>query len=374
MDEDILKRFEQDAQLRIERMPEIATDKEVRQAAEKLRVFMAKHQVKQSQIAKMFNVSTAKLSCFLRGTYKARKGRAELVNKILALIESYGRKERIRKGPYIETTVAKAIAAIIARTEALSDVEGRIGLVIGDGGHGKSVCLREYAAANPNSIYIQLDDTMRSRAIFGAIAEAIGLDGYGMLQHVKERVEKHLQYRHVILMLDEASGLQVKELNQLRQVIVVKAGKPLILSGNSDLLKTVMQPKTRRGCESLDQFTSRLSYILNLDKIAADRKGGLYTADDIRKLYQYGGVRLAGDAVKLLQRISRSPRSGRLRTCSNVITALHTAKEIQRDGVITADNIIQVIEQMQLPIQAWLPLAITEEEEQQRDEAIAKAG
>jgi len=137
-------------------------------------------------------------------------------------------------------------------------------------------------------------------------------------------------------------------------------------------LKTVMQPTTRRGCESLDQFTSRLSYILNLDKLASGRKSGLYSADEVRRLYQYGGIRLAGDAVTLLQRICQTPRTGRLRTCTDVIRALHTSKSIRKAGVIFADDIRDVIKQMELPVQQWLPLIISDREAEA--EAAAKAG
>lgn len=357
------------------RIPNELTDENIRAAVDALKKFIEENGFKQGQVAKMLGVSAAKLNQFLQLKYTARKGIYELVNKSHWLIESYSQKKKIEQTGYVETHVAKQIAALITRTEALSGAEGRIGLIVGDGGHGKSICLQQFSKANLNTIYIQLDDTMRSKAIFAAVADSLYVNSSGLLESVKARVEDALQNRHVVIMLDEASGLRVKELNQLRQVIVVKCHCPLILAGNNDLLKTVMQPKTHRGCESLDQFTSRLSYILNLDEAASEKSGGgLYAIEDIRKLYEHGGIRLTGRAVNALKKICMSPRSGRLRTCSNIIIALHSSKQIRNRRVIDVKDIIQAIEQLRLPVRVWLPIATLEIPIAEEPKAAARAG
>ncbi len=276
-------------------------------------------------------------------------------------INSFGRREkRVRNKPYIETTVAIKIATLIKQTEAFSDDEGKIGVIVGDGGHGKSHCMREYAEANKNTIYVELDDAMYSTMIFAAIAKKLHIPSYGSLAAVTRRLIDKLQNRNVIIMLDEAAGLGVKQLNQLRQIIVVKCRCPLILAGNSDLLKTIMQPTTRRGYESLDQFTSRLMGILNLDDMAARKDGGLYTAADIRQLYEFGGVSLTGDGVDTLRKICKAPRSGRLRTCSHIVAALHTAHVVTKRGKIDSALIIAAIRELDLPVRVRLPLAVPE--------------
>lgn len=352
-----------------------ATRKTAVEVAGRLRDLIGKKGISQKRLAQMLGVGSAKCNQFLRGKYQAERGLEELVNKGLQLLESMARKERrVKQKPYVETSVAKAIGALITQTEALSDEEGKIGLVIGDGGHGKSVCLRAYATANRNTVYAELDDAMTPTTMFATIADAVGLDSAGSLAVVTRRLISGLIYRHVIIMLDEAAGLTVKQLNQLRQVIVVKARCPLVLAGNSDLLKTVMQPKTRRGCESLDQFTSRLSYILDLDKLAGDAGGGLYTPGDVRALYEYGGVRLAGDAVELLRKVCRSPRTGRLRTCSHVIGVLHTSAKIRKLGTIDAAMIVSAIEQLNLPVRVWLPVHTKDVVKMPQGDAAVKAG
>lgn len=351
-----------------------AHHEKIQAVAADLKAFLNVHNWTQAAVAAKLGISTAVINQFLQGKYKGSHD--ELINKIVNLLNSLARKERqVKNKAFIETTVAKKIHTLITQTEAFSDDEGKIGLIIGDGGHGKSHCLREYARANRNTVYVELDDAMNPTTMFNEIAEKLGVLENGSLAVITRRLIEHLQNRHIIVILDEAAGLRVKQLNQLRQIIVVKCRCPLILAGNCDLLKTIMQPTTRRGHESLDQFTSRLMYILNLDEAASNKDSGLYTPEDVRKLYEYGGIRLTSDAIKTLRKICKTPRSGRLRTCSHLIAALHTANIVNKTGQIDSECIIAAIEELDLPVRTRLPLATKDiEEVEEEQKAIAKAG
>lgn len=369
---DILKSIEQDAQIKQERMPMIINTTEAQQVAAKLSDFLKEREIHQVEFARMIGVGTAQLNQFLKNKYKGKLD--TIINKVLNLMESMGRKERRVKGvEHVQTSVAKGIAALITRTEAFSDDEGKIGLLIGDGGHGKSHCLRQYAQANKNTIYVELDSAMTSTTMFAEIAKALKIDSSGTLGNITRRLIESLLPRRSILMLDEASWLSVHQLDQLRQIISIKSKCPMILAGNKDLFETVMQKNSRRGYESLDQFTSRLSYILNLDEKGSNKDGGLYTVEDIRKLYEYGGIRLTGDAVNTLRKICRSPRSGRLRTCTNIILALHISPQIIASGVIDSVAIVSAIEQLGLPVNVWLPVGFEKAAEEQEEQAAVKS-
>jgi hypothetical protein len=113
---------------------------------------------------------------------------------------------------------------------------------------------------------------------------------------------------------------------------------------------------------------------VNLDRQASQGDSGLYTAADVRSLYQYGGIRLTGDAVKLLRDICKSPRTGRLRTCSHVITTLHTSRKCRRQGFIDSAAIVSAIEQLGLPVRVWLPVETREITKVPQHSAAAKAG
>lgn len=375
IDQGIQRGLEQDAKLVKERVSEQVTREETKRIAASLQAFMAEHDLSQSKIAELLGVSRSMVYQFLGGRYKGNL--RKLLNKVVSLINSFDRKDRQgRHSSFVQTTVAKLIGTLITQTEAFSVNEGRIGLIIGDGGHGKSICMKQYAKANRNTIYIELDDTMTSTGIFTEIAKKLKVNSSGRLTVIAKRIIDSLKCRNVIIILDEASGLTVKQLNQLRQIIVVKSRCPLILAGNAYLLKTVMQQTTKRGYESLDQFTSRLMAVLNLDELASDKDGPLYTAQDIRKLYEYGGISLTSDAVSTLKCICKTPKSGRLRTCTHIIVALHTAKAVGERGYIDTEIILSAIEQLQLPVRTWLPLVITDNafEKCEADKIVVKVG
>jgi DNA transposition AAA+ family ATPase len=279
------------------------------------------------------------------------------------------------KRPFVKTSVAWKIGNLITQTDAFSAEEGKIALVIGDSGHGKSVCLKQYSEANKNTIYVQLDQAMRSSLIFSEIARAVGVETFSWLSRISASVIRKLRERHVIVMLDEASSLKVPQLDLLRQIICVKSRCPLILAGNSDLLKTVTGPTVKKGYAALDQFRSRLMAVLNLDSLAIDDNDGLYTAKEIRRLYEYGGIRLTNNGVETLKRICMTPGTGRLRTCSHIITALHTSKVVTGKGYIDSSLIIAVIEQLDLPMRSLLPIATMESAAgEDTEQALIKTG
>lgn len=380
-DKSIQKALEQDAQIVTERMPIDMTKQQAKKIAEKLKTFMAERKLSQSKTAKNLGVSSTLLNQFLNGKYKGNL--EDIVNRAVNYMNSMTRREsRVKNKPFIETSVAKKIGAIIKQTDAFSDEEGKIGVIVGDGGHGKSHCLRYYAEANKNTVYVEIDRGMNSTMIFSEIAKKIGgIDASGSLANVTRRLIDAIHGRNIIIMLDEASSLNVNQLDLLRQIVVVKSRCPLILAGNQDLLKTIRQPTTRRGFESLDQFTSRLMCILNLDEAASSKDGGLYTADDIRKLYEFGGIKLMPDGVKTLRQICRTPRSGRLRTCSHVIAALlvsrpyFEAKQKQTYLEVGTELIVAAIHQLDLPVRVRLPIATFDtDEETEQPQSMAKAG
>lgn len=365
--------LEQDARRVKERILMGAKYEKAVKVASDLKEFLAEHNWAQAAVARKLAVSNSAISQFLQNKYKGDVD--ALANKIVHLINTVARKDRrVRNKPFIETSVAKRIHTLITQTEAFSeeDVEGKIGIIIGDGGHGKSHCLREYARVNPNSTYVELDDAMSPTMMFNEIAGKLNLYSAGSLAMTTRKLIDNLQNRQMIIMLDEASGLKVKQLNQLRQIIVGKCHCPLILAGNKGLLETVMQSTTRKGYESLDQFTSRLMSILDLDMAASGKDNGLYTVNDIRKLYEYGGIRLTTDAVRTLRKISKTSKSGRLRTCGHVIAALHTSGIVTDTGQIDSDLIIAAIEQLDLPVRTRLPLNIGEPDADEQEQKKAK--
>ncbi len=372
MNEDAIQRgLDQDARRIVERIP--VADNKCTAIIKRLKETMAEHSLTQAAVGKMVGFRTGSIiSQFLKGKYKGDL--PGLANKLVNLLNSLDQKDRHSQyAGYVETSVALLICTMIQHTEGFSTDEGKIGLVIGDSGHGKSICLRAYAQANPNSRYIELTDGVSAATLLGDIAEAVAGTRARTLAINKEIIATTLKVRNFILMLDEASGLTVAHLNILRQVVCVKGRTPLILSGNADLKRTIMQRSVRHGHESLDQFRSRLMQVLDLDELAGRKDGGLYTVAELRKLYERKGVRLVTSGAKALQTITRTPHSGRLRTCSHIIEVLYTSDAIDK-GRIDAGLIAAAINTLNLPISVFLPMQELTAETSEDQQAIAQAG
>jgi DNA transposition AAA+ family ATPase len=363
MNEKLLQKWmEQEARKIMVRIPQNLNDPDqVRLFVETVKKFVTDTGISQTALAQEIGVSGTALSQFLAGKYPGKiesvvKGLAEFINR------SCRRSRRSKEPDYVETTVAKRILAAIRVTEQFTTPhEGRICLIVGDAGHGKTKCLQQYAKVNPLATYVKLCDKMSAAAMMSRIAEALKLDADGGLKKLVDDLTKELRQREVTIILDEAAGLDVGRLNLLRQVIV-ENGCTLVLAGNTHLLKTLNESSMRRGNECLDQFRSRMLMALNLDEMAKDtpKDGGLYGVEDIRKLYADGGIRLTGGAEGLLMSIARCPLTGRLRTCSVIVASINTSRQA-RDGrisEISAELILDTITQLRLPVGPYLPMAI----------------
>ncbi|RKY12680.1 MAG: hypothetical protein DRP65_00545 [Planctomycetota bacterium] len=370
-DNDIQKGFEREARLVVVRMPKKITKQEADEIADALADFLDRYELTQGQVAKAVGVSSASISQFLNKKYKANA--EALTKKLIDYMDGYSRRRRMAKCEgYIRTNVARFIEVIIKNTHAQSTAdEGKIGIIIGDAGHGKSVCLREYAAVHANVIYAELDDTMTSKGMFAEICKAAGVDDSRGIGKLTNELISCLGQKDRVVILDEASALTVKKLSQLRQIITVRCKCPLILSANNHLLGTMNQSMAKRGNESLDQFKSRVTFVLNLDEMAVSRRDGLYTRDDIRKLYERGGIKLAADAVATLRKIARTPQTGRLRTCSHAIAALRLSSKVKPGTRIDTNLILNAIRQLGLPVMDYLPVNIGRADEE-KQEAVAK--
>ena len=334
---------------------------EIKVFTEKVKVFLEKTAMSQTELAARIGISSTTLNQFLNGKYPGDN--EAVVRKLADYINRMGRRERRSKEPdYVETAVAKRILSAIRVTEQFTTPhEGRICLIVGDAGHGKSKCLEQYAAATPNAIYIKLCDKMSTIALMSRLATALNLDAAGGLKKLVDDLLAYLGKREMTIILDEAAGLDVGRLNLLRQV-VVECGCTLVLAGNTHLVKTINDSSVKRGNECLDQFRSRMLTSLNLDESAglSPDDGGLYSVEDIRRLYAAGGIKLSGDAEGLLLSIARCPQTGRLRTCSVIVASINSSRQA-RDGQIaeiTEALILDTIHHLGLCVQPYLPMVI----------------
>jgi len=353
-------------------MPDMKNEKEVGLFREKVKVFIERFGMTQAQFAKKIGVSTTTLNLFLKGTYTGKN--ESICKAVQDYLNREGRRQRRKKTPdFVETIVAKRILENIRLAEQFTQPGmGRICVIVGDSGHGKTECLKQYARVHPHSTYIEINDNTGKPQLFAKINRALGLNYTGTVKRMIEELSEYLAGREMTIILDEAAALNATKLSLLRQ-IVSGNGCTLVLAGNNHLLATINDPVTRRGYECLDQFRSRMMGILNLDELAmqSPRNGGLYSIPEVRKLYATGGIKLSSDAEGLLLSIQRTPHSGRNHTCSLVISAILTSRQGKNVEVIDAARIIGAIRQFGM-LEGRLPLIIDMAEQIEKQQTAAK--
>ncbi len=351
----------------LERIPKVFTEENTAKAIANIRSFMKDHSFTNKQLADRCGFSQTTVSQLINGKYPGDTPKA--LTTIIKFMNAHCRNKlhHNEMPEYVETSVAREIGALITNTTSFSQSEGKIGLVIGDGGHGKTHCLQAWCKVNPHNYYIRLHSCMTNKDIMVAIAKTVGSDYSGSIAYIIDKLAAELADRFAVIIIDEASNLKVKTLDLLRQAICLECGCPMILSGNAALIKTIHKDSARSGYESIDQFNSRVMRTLNLDLAAStstDPNTGLYTEKDIIDLYQYQGIGLAKDAVDTLRKICQTPHSGRLRVCADIIKALHTSPDIYKAQLITGQNIITAIRMLQLPFADRLPVTVVKPKHQ----------
>jgi hypothetical protein len=101
--------------------------------------------------------------------------------------------------------------------------------------------------------------------------------------------------------------------------------------------------------------------VLDLNELASlgDGDGGIYTNKDIEKMFNYG-ISLTKDGTRELKKIAKTPQTGRLRTCSIIVAAIHNCRQ-GKDGLITqidAELIRSAIRSLRLPIRDKIGLFV----------------
>lgn len=190
--------------------------------------YKAKSSKSQTLIATELGVSGAQLSSFLSGTYKAPH---TIIPKISSLMKVSEKKAIAPREPeFVETKVSKAVMNAIT----YSHIQGKISVVYGDAGVGKTMAINEYCKQNNLAIKITISPSYASMSgVNELIADKLG---------VRERVSRKI-YAEIIaklkdsgrvIIIDEAQHLTVRTLNHLR-CMADESGVGITLVGNDEV-------------------------------------------------------------------------------------------------------------------------------------------
>lgn len=240
----------------------------------------------QTAIANELAISDAALSSFLKGTYKTPH---TIIPKVAELLKVTGRRKVAPKEPaFVETTVAKRVMEAISYCH----LQGKIAVVYGDAGVGKTQAVRAYLRENSLAIGITISPSYASiTGVNELIADQLG---------IRERVARRI-YAEIIgklkdsgrvLIIDEAQHLTVRALNHLR-CMSDESGVGIALIGNEEVYTKL------RGSGKAD-FAQLFSRIGMRREVLTSTT----TKEDIRKIF--AEAHLEEDALELLYRIART--------------------------------------------------------------------
>lgn len=166
----------------------------------------------QSEIARELGVSAGQLSAFLNGTYKTPH---TLIPKIEALLAKNESRKLAPKAPgFAVTTVSKQVMDAIEYCH----LQGKIGVIYGDAGIGKTMGIRQYCIENPSAIWITISPAYATMSgVNDLLSEAVGVREKNARRVYSELVGR-LKGSGRIIIIDEAQHLTKKTLEHLRSI------------------------------------------------------------------------------------------------------------------------------------------------------------
>ena len=292
------------------------------QARSLLREYKEKTGKTQSQIAKELGVSDGQLSSFLSGTYKAPH---TIIPKVEQLVQINDRKEIAPREPGFKRTT---VSGIVMDLIAYCHIQGKIGVVYGDAGIGKTMGIKEYAKTHPDAaVVITISPCFATMTgVNELLAEELRIREK-VSRKIQTEAVKKLRGSNKVIIIDEAQHLTVRVINHLR-CLADESGVGMAFIGNEEIYLKMRGS----GQAAYAQLFSRI----------ADNKHVLtsnITKEDIALVFSDSGVN--DEAVEVLFKIARTNYG--LRGAVNVF--VNTAAVF---GQVTAKHIARMAKEMNI--------------------------
>lgn len=309
----------------------------------RFRDLLAKIGKSESWAARSMDIKPTTLSQVLSGTYKGDfESRLRKIDKWTELQAHRASAKRDRR--FAKTSVALEIigAAKIAKRR------GRLVIVHGPAGIGKTMCAEYLRAEMPGTIYIRITTAGSGvSAIYTMLAEQLLPAGGGKLTNYQRelQVQEILRGNERLIIVDEAHKLAIKRkdhgLHVLRDLYDA-TGCPQLWLGTADVAKYIEDG--REAVEAVEQIYSRVSYWLDLTHAASrqDNGPGLHSVDDVRKMLASHSIRVTPDAEQYLYELINEPRMGGPRV---MIELCEMILDKMPDSVISREMLVDTQEE-----------------------------
>ena len=237
------------------------------------------------------------------------------------------------KPDFVMTPTAEAITGALDYYQS----KGKMGLIVGDSGMGKTVAAKRFVREEPRTrFHLEVTTAINTmQAVLQILIEVLGHypeRGGGPMayhRHLLQLLAPVSYRRPMLLVIDEAQHLEANAAEALRGLHDA-TGASIVFVANRDLQDRWRG--TRAGRQAWQQMNGRISFPLDLNA-EADGPG----ADDIAAIAEGWGIK--GRTVRgLLMRAARG--AGGLR---NVNELLDLAGDYAAGGAITAAHIEQAM-------------------------------
>ena len=275
----------------------------------------------QAAVARELGISEGALSGFLKGSYKTPWTVCE---KVAALQRVHEKKKVAPKEPgYVPTSISRTVINAIRYCH----IQGKISVVYGDAGIGKTMAARQYLKEDSLAVGITISPTYASiTGVNELLAEQLGVRERVARKITSEIVAKlrgsGLEFRRVLF-----RSLTVRTLNHLR-CISDESGVGIALIGNDEVY-TKMKGSGRADFAQLFSRIGMRKQVLT---------SGI-TREDVEAVFSPYGI--DGSALEVLFRICRT--SYGLRGAVNVF--VNTAAVFQE---VTDAGVARVMKDMNI--------------------------
>ena len=321
------------------------TDEQRRRAMENFDAYIRRHNLHHEDVARQVGKPGKTLIRDLtRGVFRDHAD--DHIRKLNNWTEQHARQQNAKvDGKFVKTDVALQIL----RAARLIRENQTMGMVVGPTGIGKSRCAEALRETFAGAILVPIVwGSYHPKGLTSAMAERLGVRSWttnpqGVQYKTQlERVIGKLGDSGRMVIIDDAHKLRDEALELLRE-IHDRTGCPILLFATKDL-----QDRIQRGADpDGGQLYSRFDVIWPVTQGRDVRAGGkgLFTVDEIRKLYEQTPIKLSPDAARYLQDVANELGHGSLRRCRILLTNA-TRRARKRGGVdesatvtVTADDL-----------------------------------
>lgn len=214
-----------------------------------IRAWLAENSYSQAALSRLARVSSGALNQLLRGNYAAAPGKllAALLSAIKHADEQPG--NGMANAP-VETSVSRlteAACGMARRYRNFAVLTGYVGI-------GKTFALKQYAAANPNTIIIEANPCMTPQSLIKQLARRVAGVEKGSIADKFDHIVATLKDTDSLIIIDEAETLTANQLHTIRRIRDT-ANIGVVLAGTEHLYGLI---RPEHG--QFDQIRSRAGF------------------------------------------------------------------------------------------------------------------